>query len=542
MNKRSGADGGDAWKTHLLGPTDNGAETSQAYFFRLEYQDGKRKAATQSYHGSGRVHCHSLNYLREPKRARLEEKIRATEPGKEEAALRGYVLGRPRREGAATGWPIQEEESRWDDAAELLRLKHTAEDSAAGHRAYFPETLEVTKCHQDVLLGNDRGPLLKYCATYTPKFSDAFQKEWLADEASAFSVARRVLFDYKPCEPEMWLYLAAKTFPPCRYSGTMEEVRAPWPGMKAETVPKIAQLYQESAWRRKDMCLLEFARKTNKKGEIAQWVWRKHNKEGSAESLEAFANKCEMQGEKLIAVEMVSIFNDRYFGQWLALHSPFRSLEDLVDPAVTEKVPAQYQHLGNALARCPEHWIDEQEELELEAMGVAKVKSFLAKLKAERHLVEQYLAGHIVQGDAEGARRSLAEAGFPAPDESLQLNQQQRLLRDSVLGMAERAAKARAAENIDELDKLQEAAAKEARPIAGLGPPGTARLRSWATVSTRSWRAAGACSTRCPQRSKRPASGAGIRRRMSTPVPQLSGCGKTGRTNTWTSSRSTTWW
>ena len=49
------------------------------------------------------------------------------------------------------------------------------------------------------------------------------------------------------CEPEMWLYLAAKTFPPCRYSGTMEELRAPWPGMKEEGVPKIAQLYQESA-------------------------------------------------------------------------------------------------------------------------------------------------------------------------------------------------------------------------------------------------------------------------------------------------------
>ena len=218
-------------------------ETSQAFFFRLEYQDGKRKAATQAYHGSGRVHCHSLNYLRGPKRAKLEEKIRATEPAEEEAALRGYVLGRPRREGAPTGWPIQEEESHWDNA-QLLRLKHTAEDAAVGHRAYFPDTLEITKCHQDGLLGNDRGPLLKYCATYTPKFSDAFQKEWLADEASAFSVARRVLFDYKPCKPEMWLYLAAKTFPPCRYSGTMEELRAPWPGMKVEAVPKIAQLYR----------------------------------------------------------------------------------------------------------------------------------------------------------------------------------------------------------------------------------------------------------------------------------------------------------
>ena len=217
-------------------------------------------------------------------------------------------------------------------------MRHTAEDAAAGHRAYFPDTLEIAKCHQDALLGNDRGPLLKYCVTYTPKFSDAFQKEWLADEASAFSVARRVLFGYKPCEPEMWLCLAAKTFPPCRYSGTMEELRAPWPGMKEEAVPKIAQLYQKSAWRREDMSLLEFARKTNKKGEIAQWVRNKRSKQGSLESLENFANSCEMEGEKLIAVETVSVFNDRYFGQWLALRSPFRTLEELIDPAVAEKV------------------------------------------------------------------------------------------------------------------------------------------------------------------------------------------------------------
>ena len=126
--ERGLADGGDAWKT------DDGPETSQAFFFRLEYQDGKRKAATQAYHGSGRVHCHSLNYMREPKRAKLGEKIRATEPSEE------------------------------------------------------------------------------------------------------------------------------------------EELRAPWPGMKEEAVPKIVQLYQESAWRRDDMSLLEFARKTNKKGEIAQWI------------------------------------------------------------------------------------------------------------------------------------------------------------------------------------------------------------------------------------------------------------------------------
>lgn len=57
-SKRSDTDGGDAWKIHILSPHDNGRETSQAYFFRLDYQEG--------------IHCHSFNYLREPKRIKLE--------------------------------------------------------------------------------------------------------------------------------------------------------------------------------------------------------------------------------------------------------------------------------------------------------------------------------------------------------------------------------------------------------------------------------------------------------------------------------------
>ena len=134
-------------------------------------------------------------------------------------------------------------------------------------------------------------------------------------------------------------------------------------------------------------------------------------------------------------------------------------------------------------------------ELELEALGSAKVKSFLAKLKAERHLVEQYLAGHILKGDAAGARRSLEEAGFPVPDKGV-LNRQQQLLRDSVPGNAERAAKARAAEDAEELDDLREAALKNLRPVAGLG---RARPPCSTTALTACWRAAAACSTHCRQ-------------------------------------------
>ena len=50
------------WKDHLLAADISGLPTVRNAFVRLEFQDGKRKLPTQSYHGTGRVHLH-LEYL-----------------------------------------------------------------------------------------------------------------------------------------------------------------------------------------------------------------------------------------------------------------------------------------------------------------------------------------------------------------------------------------------------------------------------------------------------------------------------------------------
>ena len=99
------------------------------------------------------------------------------------------------------------------------------------------------------------------------------------------------------------------------------------------------------AQRRHD--LLGVLRKSNKDGAIAQWVKRLYkaseevdvdeDEEEKTRKLEHFANICPMQGEKLVACDMLSIFNDRWFGQWLALRKPFRRLEDLLDKAIVDK-------------------------------------------------------------------------------------------------------------------------------------------------------------------------------------------------------------
>ena len=126
----------DGWKDHILAAEgEPGTKTVVNYFQRLEFQDGKRKLPTQDYHGSGRVHAHSLDYLQCVEKIGLEKKMSATVPGAEDdAALRGYVLGRPHGR-SDSGWPVEEGESRWDPEAGLVRLHHTADDKA-GHNKF----------------------------------------------------------------------------------------------------------------------------------------------------------------------------------------------------------------------------------------------------------------------------------------------------------------------------------------------------------------------------------------------------------------------
>ncbi|MCP4244228.1 MAG: hypothetical protein GY772_27090, partial [bacterium] len=410
MNARNTGRGSRHWTKHLFGNTAGSAlPTVLNYFHRLEFQDGKRKLPSQDYHGSGRVHCHNLDYLCNIASIGLETKLRADVPEAEsEPVLRGYVLGRPHGRNDS-GWPVEHRASRWDGEAKRLRLRHSYEDKEIGNRAYFADTLQVTKCHQDVLHGDGRGLLLKYAATYTPKFSDAFAAEWLNDEASDYSVARRILFDYQPLEPEMWLYLSSKMFPPCRYGGTMLMLRAPWPGMAMK--PDWVYRYEACSWRGSDMALLEYLRKSNKAGEIIQWLRRKHAEAATELTLEDFARRQKTMGEKVIAMETYWRMNDTYFGQWLAMNVPFDKLDELLVPDVVEKVPEQYRYLACALHWRQYYWSDEdgiRKDMELEAYRSATIDTFLAMVKANRYLIEKYLSGELYKDDED---RRVAERG-----------------------------------------------------------------------------------------------------------------------------------
>ena len=111
----------------------------------------------------------------------------------------------------------------------------------------------------DVQASDGRSMLLRYVATYLPKFSDAFAQEWLNDHASDFAIARRVLTEHRPLEPEMML--------PCRTPGSVKRIVAPNPLQGQPNL--LTQAYMESEWRNEEMSLLEFLRKAVKR--IGPW-------------------------------------------------------------------------------------------------------------------------------------------------------------------------------------------------------------------------------------------------------------------------------
>ncbi|CAE7293352.1 unnamed protein product, partial [Symbiodinium sp. CCMP2456] len=208
------------WRTHCL--TGGGRINFAA---RLEYQDGKRKAASQAYHGRGAIHLHAVLFAESLQGLELHRKLLATELP-EGHALRGYVLDQLSYSGS--GWPVHDGASCWDDLDEAVRLHHTERDAEQGVRAYGLEEVDVLKSHVDNLVpqagggAGGRGLLLRYVATYNAKFSGSFHNELLDDTGvSGYGIALRVLSTLHPSEPEMWATLCKQLFPDFALGGTM---------------------------------------------------------------------------------------------------------------------------------------------------------------------------------------------------------------------------------------------------------------------------------------------------------------------------------
>ena len=313
---RKQGDSSVAWQHNVLAgfPEDgNGRRCRINFAARLEYQDGKRKAASQDYHGRGAIHLHAVIFAEDLACLNLHEKLRATEPT-EDHPLRGYIMDQLSYSGS--GWPVFEEPSKWNPTKEAIQLEHSERDHEQGVRAYGLEEVDVLKCHVDNLAPQARpesqkGLILRYVATYNVKPSSEFHNELLGDtNISGYGLALRVLMCLHPSEPEMVMSLFKQLFPDFAMGGTMKPIVAPWPTM--EPFPKFVQLYQDCAWRGDNMTLLEFLRKSNDAGEVINSLQKEYEAAETASDLGEFATAYPTFGEKVIAAEMVSIFNDKF--------------------------------------------------------------------------------------------------------------------------------------------------------------------------------------------------------------------------------------
>ena len=223
---RKFGDASSNWKTSFFGGhRGDGSKIHVNFVGRLEFQDGKRREVTQDYHGRAAVHLHGLVFAEEVGPAQLHTKVVAVVPP-EGDPLRGYVLGgQAGRTGS--GVPLQDLPSYYDPETDVVHLQHRLLDKSLGIRGYSPEVMDVLKCHQDVQVQRGTGLMLKYAATYLPKFSDGPGKELMDDSSSAYAAARRVLFTFHPGEPEMWLLMASQAFPMFFLGGT------PWHARQA---------------------------------------------------------------------------------------------------------------------------------------------------------------------------------------------------------------------------------------------------------------------------------------------------------------------
>ena len=426
-----------------------------------------------------------------------------------------------------------------------MLLHHSADDKDAKVRAYFKDSMAITKCHEDVQQGDGNGAVLRYVSTYNMKFSNSMDSDWLNGAASDYSTAAGVLRRYQPLEPEMWLTLAQERFPQACLSGTFVDYMAP--SLDCQEKPAFLRNYEESTWRRADMTLMEFLRKTNTEGDIIRHICAKHRdlvmeevrsltgdsvqdfiqrrkdllaayrrhqshqKQRGREplplteflaeqhdylnltALEDFANSYVCRGEKLAAVSYHSMLNDRFFGQWLAMNRPFKRLEDFAGAAseILEQVPAKYRNFALCLYHAADFWENEglvRETLELEARSNAFIDTILRKIRAQKHLVKRYLDGEIAVTEDVSAEESDmdVEAGRPRT----KLTESQKRLSRAIKKQVQNALEAAEARDDEALEACV-ATAQSHQILFANGPPGTGKTHV-VHEQIRHWKAKGA--------------------------------------------------
>ena len=271
-----------------------------------------------------------------------------------------------------------------------------------------------------------------------------------------------------------WRARASPCSPMFFMGGTMMPIIAPHPDMDRK--PAYVQLYEEALWRG-EMTLLEYLRKVNSKGGILEHIRKVHFKSGQMQDLETFAVKFQTFGEKVIAAEMVSMTNDKYFGQWMALNVPFRRLEELMVPDIVRLVPDQVKYLACALHWAPEFWRNEgavRSHMALRAHRTAYIDTVVSMITAQDFFIQQHLTGQLQRADAVAVPRRVEDFLEP-PEDDLVFTREQALLQDNIDRRVDQALRIRFEENEAEYERLVGLAEEHGSMVAGSGAPDTGK-------------------------------------------------------------------
>ena len=387
-------------------------------------------------------------------------------------------------------WPVHAGPSEFDPISGQLHLHHTQEDSAEGVRGHFVSILDALRCHQDAQVQQGRGLLLSYVTKYVAKWSDSSYNEWMSDAASVTSLCRKVLFEYHPKEPELALQLLGGGLFRQWDFGTVHRgvrsLRAPRPSSPEQ--PLFVEQYRTSTWRRENMPLLEFLRKSSSStGAVAGWLQKLWKASSRNLSLEEFANRHRMQGEQVVAAEFLWRLNDQFYGQWCMMHIPFRSPKKFAVKNVLEKVPARYQWLATAVVLTDDahassqdlvgYWRDPiriAQDMQHEAHSDGFIQDVLAFVEAQVLAIDRYLAGQLDRREEQAAADG-QQAPQRGPPASL-FQGKQALLRQLVQKRVDLAMQGTASAEEETWERLRaEASRKGHRPIVCSGRPGTGK-------------------------------------------------------------------
>ncbi|CAE7787117.1 unnamed protein product [Symbiodinium sp. CCMP2592] len=363
-NRQQTADARRQWDRHVLAGSNIAGATVVEIFGRLEFQDGKRKRHVgpgQSYHGSGRVHLHLLIWLQAADSIDWPRIVRADIPDATmEPELHDLVHG---------------SQLDWEDSAWPRRDAPTLFDKdAAWCLATLPSGGRARSTCSCVLARRTGGPAMSHgrangrwawaaasiCIHLHGEVQRPVRHELAERGSNRFpNLARKVLMEYHPLEPEMWLQLAGQQFRQVLQTGVLRRVvvRPPWDGCPPS---RWESLYMSCAWRSETCTFLEYLRQCNQSGA------KRKNKR-----------------RVLVAATLHSPLRDSFFGQWLVLNVPFRSLADLWDERAA-KVPEGYRMLALCLLHRPGYWRrphDVQRDLQLEGHKDAHVCNVLNMLE-----------------------------------------------------------------------------------------------------------------------------------------------------------------